>query len=115
MTDIVSPITDKGLPPRTSPADAAKAGRVAYDKPTPKNTVFLFIDHQIGLMAGVRDFRSLAEYKSTWSHCSRRRRSETVQTCIAYRTASSSVHERPSSQARSKAASFCSARRAAEI
>jgi hypothetical protein len=24
----------------------------------------LFIDHQIGLMAGVRDFSSLAEYKS---------------------------------------------------
>lgn len=64
MIDIVSPITDRALPPRASPADAAKAGRVAYDKPTPKNTVFLFIDHQVGLMAGVRDFSSLAEYKS---------------------------------------------------
>jgi len=35
-----------------------------YDKPTPQNSIVLFIDHQIGLMAGVRDFTSLAEYKS---------------------------------------------------
>lgn len=32
-----------------------------YDKPTPENAIMLFIDHQIGLMAGVR---SLAEYKN---------------------------------------------------
>ncbi|APZ20712.1 isochorismatase family protein [Burkholderia pseudomallei] len=35
-----------------------------YDKPTPENAIVLFIDHQIGLMAGVRDFSSLAEYRS---------------------------------------------------
>jgi nicotinamidase-related amidase len=64
MSDIVSPITDKPLPLKILPAAALKAGRAGYDKPTPQNTVFLFIDHQIGLMAGVRDFTSLAEYKS---------------------------------------------------
>jgi hypothetical protein len=32
------------------------------DKPTPENPVMLFVDHQVGLMAGVRDFGSLATY-----------------------------------------------------
>jgi nicotinamidase-related amidase len=62
--DIVSPITDKSLPNVVSLADARKAGRVGHDKPTPDNSIVLLIDHQIGLMAGVRDFGSLAEYKS---------------------------------------------------
>ena len=62
--DIVSPITATVLAPRVSPSDATKAGRVGYDRPTPDNTIFLFVDHQIGLMAGVRDFASLAEYKN---------------------------------------------------
>ncbi len=62
--EIVSPITDKILPPKTSDADARKQGRFAYDKPTPENTIMLFIDHQIGLMASIRDVSSLAEYKS---------------------------------------------------
>lgn len=62
--EIVSPITDKILPPKTSDADARKQGRIAYDKPTPENTIMLFIDHQIGLMVGIRDFSSLAEYRS---------------------------------------------------
>ncbi len=62
--EVVSPITNKILPPRTSETDARKQGRVPYDKPTPENTLMLFIDHQIGLMAGIRDFSSLAEYKS---------------------------------------------------
>ncbi len=62
--EVVSPITDKALPPETSDADAHKQGRIPYDKPTPENTVMLFIDHQIGLMAGIRDFSSLAEYRS---------------------------------------------------
>lgn len=39
-------------------------GHFAYDKPTSQNTIMLFIDHQIGLMAGIRDFSSLAEYRS---------------------------------------------------
>ena len=61
--DIVSPITDGVSPLLVAPDDAESAGRFAYDKPTPDNSVILFIDHQIGLMAGVRDFSSLAEYK----------------------------------------------------
>ena len=62
--DIVSPIADGALPNTVSPADARKAGRFGHDKPTPQNSIVLLIDHQIGLMAGVRDFGSLAEYKS---------------------------------------------------
>lgn len=62
--DIVSALTDSMMPPRVSAEDAVRAGRKAYDKPTPDNSVMLFIDHQIGLMAGVRDFSSLAEYRS---------------------------------------------------
>ena len=64
MNDIVSPINDKPLPLRVSPEQAQRTGRTGYDKPTPHNTIFLFIDHQIGLMAGVRDFSALAEYKN---------------------------------------------------
>lgn len=62
--DIVSPTTSKALPDKISLADAQRAGRAGHDKPTPDNSVVLLIDHQIGLMAGVRDFGSLAEYKS---------------------------------------------------
>lgn len=62
--DIVSSIKDQMLPPKTSAEEARRNGRVPYDKPTPQNAVMLFIDHQIGLMAGIRDFTSLAEYKS---------------------------------------------------
>ena len=62
--DIISPIAD-GVAPLLIEADVAEeAGRFGYDKPTPQNSVMLFIDHQIGLMAGVRDFASLAEYKN---------------------------------------------------
>lgn len=64
MKEIISPITDQALPNKFTPAEAAEAGRVGYDKPTPENSIVLLIDHQIGLMAGVRDFSSLAEYKS---------------------------------------------------
>jgi nicotinamidase-related amidase len=62
--DVTSPIKDQMLPPKTSAEEARRSGRVPYDKPTPQNAVMLFIDHQIGLMAGIRDFSSLAEYKS---------------------------------------------------
>jgi len=62
--DIVSPVTDGILPPRVTPEEAARLGRFGYDKPTPGNTIMLFIDHQIGLMAGIRDFPSLSAYKS---------------------------------------------------
>ncbi len=62
--DIVSPITDKPMSTRTSAADARKAGRVAYEKPTPDNSIMLFIDHQVGLMASVRDFAQASGYKA---------------------------------------------------
>ena len=62
--DIVSPTTDKILPNRHTPEGARQAGRFGYDKPTAENSLVLLIDHQIGLMAGTRDFVSLAEFKS---------------------------------------------------
>lgn len=62
--DIVSSTADSVLPNRTSAADARAAGRYGHDKPTPQNSIVLLVDHQVGLMAGVRDFTSLAEYKS---------------------------------------------------
>ena len=62
--DIVSPISNKMLAQKVDAQEARRAGRVAYDKPTADNAIMLFIDHQIGLMAGVRDFGSLAEYRS---------------------------------------------------
>ena len=62
--DIVSPTTDAALPDKLSAAETIAAGRFGHDKPTPDNSIVLLIDHQIGLMAGVRDFASLAEYKS---------------------------------------------------
>ena len=49
---------------RASPEQAREAGRVAYDKPTPDNSIMLFIDHQIGLMASTRDFRQGSDYKA---------------------------------------------------
>mgnify|MGYP003577226064 CR=1 FL=1 len=62
--EVVSPITDKVLPHKATPAEARKAGRYAYEKPTPQNSIMLFIDHQIGLMASTRDFAQASGYKS---------------------------------------------------
>ncbi len=62
--DIVSPITDKALSTKVSASDARKAGRVAYEKPTPENSIMLFIDHQVGLMASTRDFAQASGYKA---------------------------------------------------
>lgn len=62
--DIVSPTTDKALAPKTSADEARRASRFVYDKPTPANTIMLLVDHQIGLLAGMRDSTSLAELKS---------------------------------------------------
>ena len=64
MSDIVSSIKDAPLPPKRSPQEALASGRVPYEKPTPENSVMLFIDHQVGPMVGVRDFPSLASYKA---------------------------------------------------
>lgn len=62
--DIVSPTTDAALANRVSATDARAAGRYGHDKPTPDNTIVLLVDHQIGLLAGMRDTTSLAELKS---------------------------------------------------
>jgi hypothetical protein len=62
--DIVSPIADGALPNRVTAAEARTAGRYGHDKPTPDNSILLLIDHQIGLLAGMRDTTSLAELKS---------------------------------------------------
>lgn len=62
--DIISPINDSPLPNLASAADARAAGRFGYDKPTHENSIVLLVDHQIGLMAGMRDTSSLAELKS---------------------------------------------------
>ncbi len=62
--NIVTPI-DAAYLQNAVPADAAAAaGDFVYTPPTPENTIMLFIDHQIGLMAGIRDFASLAEYRN---------------------------------------------------
>jgi nicotinamidase-related amidase len=63
-SEITSPITDKILPTLLSQEEAKAKGHFVYDKPTIQNTVMLFIDHQIGLMAGVRDFQNLSTYKN---------------------------------------------------
>ncbi|MGL9734758.1 MAG: hypothetical protein ACR5LF_00415 [Symbiopectobacterium sp.] len=52
------------LPNKVSAVDARKAGRVAYDKPMPENTIMLFIDQQVGLMASTRDFNQASGYKA---------------------------------------------------
>ncbi|MBO9123716.1 MULTISPECIES: isochorismatase family protein [unclassified Rhizobium] len=61
--DIVSSIKDGVQALQSTPAQARQAGRFAYDKPTPENSVMLFIDHQVGLMASVRDFKNASAYK----------------------------------------------------
>ena len=62
--DIVSPITDSALPNRVSATDARNSGRYGHDKPTADNSIVLLVDHRVGLMVGMRDTSSLAEFKS---------------------------------------------------
>ncbi len=62
-SDIVSPIVATAMKPAVSVENARDAGRVAYDKPTAENSVMLFIDHQIGLMASTRDFGQASGYR----------------------------------------------------
>jgi nicotinamidase-related amidase len=62
--DIVSPIEDGYAANVVTAEVAAQSGDFAYVPPTPENSIFLFIDHQIGLMAGIRDFDALSEYKN---------------------------------------------------
>ncbi|HUR25804.1 MAG TPA: isochorismatase family protein [Candidatus Thermoplasmatota archaeon] len=61
--DIISPIKDKAVPPKSSPEEAREQGRFVYDRPTPENSILLLIDHQVGLLSSVRD-TPLAELKS---------------------------------------------------
>ena len=51
--------------PVTSFHNSGSNGRIPYEKSTPQYTIMLFIDHQIGLMAGARDFTALTELKSS--------------------------------------------------
>ena len=62
--EIITPINAAVIANKTTPADARKSARVAYEKPTPQNSIMLFIDHQIGLMASTRDFHQASGYKS---------------------------------------------------
>ncbi|MGU3540384.1 isochorismatase family protein [Methylobacterium sp. A54F] len=62
--DVVSSVEDHALPTRVPPDEARLAGRYGYDKPTADNAIVLLVDHQIGLMTGMRDTTSLAELKS---------------------------------------------------
>ncbi|MEU9386013.1 hypothetical protein AB0D38_35925 [Streptomyces sp. NPDC048279] len=62
--DVVSPTSDSSLPDEVSVEDARRLGRFGHSKPTPENSVILFIDHQIGLLAGARDVSSLSELKA---------------------------------------------------
>jgi nicotinamidase-related amidase len=62
--DIFSPTTDSVLPTRVSHEDARAAGRRGYDKPTPQNSIMLLVDHQMGLMLGMRDTISLGQLVS---------------------------------------------------
>lgn len=64
VADIISNIKDKPLKYKNSAGEATKQGCFVYDKPTAENTIILLIDHQIGLLAGTRDFASLAVLKS---------------------------------------------------
>ncbi len=62
--DVITPTDAPVLPPVTAPEEAEEEGRYVYDRPTPQNSVLLLVDHQVGLMSGVQDFTSLAEYKN---------------------------------------------------
>lgn len=62
--EIISPITDHIKSPNASPEDARKDNRYVYDKPTIDNSIFLFVDHQIGLISGIRDFENLSSYRN---------------------------------------------------
>lgn len=62
--DVISSVTDSVLPNRVSSAQAREAGRRGYDKPRPDNSIVLLVDHQIGLMLGMRDTNSLGELVS---------------------------------------------------
>ena len=80
--DVVSPITDGVLPYRTSLAEARAAGRRGYEKPTPANSVMLLVDHQVGLISGMRDSTSLAELVANVAGLARTARALAIPTLI---------------------------------
>ena len=80
--DIVSPTTDIVLPFRVSAQDARTAERYGYDKPTPDNSIVLLVDHQIGLMAGMRDTSSLGELVSNVLGLARTAKALSIPTLI---------------------------------
>ncbi len=59
--DIFSPTTSAVLPTRVSYEDAKRAGRRGYNKPTPQNSIVMLVDHQMGLMLGMRDTQCLGQ------------------------------------------------------
>ncbi|MPY56566.1 isochorismatase family protein [Streptomyces spongiae] len=64
VSDIVSSTKDSSLPDAVSVEEARRLGRFGHSKPTPDNSVILLIDHQVGLLSGVRDVSSLSELKA---------------------------------------------------
>lgn len=52
--EIVSNINDSVLPLKLSASEAKEAGNFVYSKPTPENSIILFIDQQIGLLTSTR-------------------------------------------------------------
>ena len=62
--DIVTPINAAVVANKSTPAEARKSTRAPYEKPTPQNSIMIFVDHQIGLMASTRDFQQASGYKS---------------------------------------------------
>jgi nicotinamidase-related amidase len=81
--DVISPVTDQILPNHVPAADARVRICAGYDKPTPQNSIVLLIDHQIGLMAGVRDVSALAEYRNNVVGLARVARSLAIPTLIS--------------------------------
>lgn len=80
--DIVSPITDKMVPQKSSADEARRASRFVYDKPTPANSIVLLVDHQVGLLSGMRDSPSLGELKSNILGLARTAKALSIPTLI---------------------------------
>jgi len=63
LEDVISPRSNEVVPPKASAEEARRAGRFVYDKPTVDNAIAVFVDHQVGLMAGVHDFPCFSDYR----------------------------------------------------
>jgi len=46
VKQIISPVSDRPLPPNTTDEEARKLGRYIYNKPTIENSIVVFIDYQ---------------------------------------------------------------------